>query len=34
MAPEAAAVTPPTNAVTFGLPLMRSNHGKGITTKR
>ena len=32
--PEAAAVTPATKPFTFGLALMRSNHGNGITTNR
>ena len=34
MAPDAAAVTPPTNAFTWGFSLNRSNQGNGMTTNR
>ena len=34
MVPEAAAVTPATNAPTLGLALIRSKKGNGMTTKR
>ena len=34
MVPEAAAVTPATNAFTLALSLMRSKQGNGMTTNR